>query len=106
MKPPHNQEFKELMQQLRALSKVSLTLQALKQKALILVEPFVNDVVHRPIRDKVWKYTIDGFADIDKDEYWEIDEWINSYEFILWIIKDSTINNQLHKDCVWELLKH
>ena len=103
MKSPHNQEFKVLMQQLRALTKVSLTFQALKQKALALVKPFVND--GRPVRDKVWKYTIDGIIDTEKDEYWEIDDWIKSNEFIIWILKEPITNKQLHKSCVWALLK-
>ena len=104
MKSPHNQEFKVLMQQLRTLARSSPTYEALKEKALALVNPFVND--GRPVIDKAFKYCIDGFADIEKDQYWEIDEWIKSYEFILWIIKDKNISKQLHKDCVWELLKH
>ena len=114
MKSPHNQEFKILMQQLRAMARSSPTYKALKEKALALVEPFVNNLSSkspymiddgRPVRDKVWKYSIDGFADVDKDEYWEVDEWIKSTEFVLWILKDKAVSKQLHKDCVWELLK-
>ena len=80
MKSPHNQEYKKLMQQLRALTKVSPTLKALKQKALILVDPFIG-TQGNPTGTS-WKYCIDGFIDTEKDEYWEIDEWIKSNEFI------------------------
>ena len=107
MKSPHNQEYKKLMQQLRALTKVSPTLKALKQKALVLVKSFVatpRDIDKLKSTDTVWKYCIDGFVDTEKDEYWEIDDWIKSNEFILWILKEPIINKQLHKDCVWELL--
>lgn len=103
MKSPHNQEYKKLMQQLRALTKVSPTLKALKQKALILVDPFIG-TQGNPTGTS-WKYCIDGFIDTEKDEYWEIDEWIKSNEFILWILKEPITNKQLHKDCVWELLQ-
>ena len=99
MKPSHNEEYKQLMQSLRVLVKVSTTLKALKQKALILVDPFIGNST-KP----AFKYCIDGFIDVDKDQYWEIDDWIKSNEFILWILKEPIINKQLHKDCVWELL--
>ena len=100
MKSPHNEEYKQLMQSLRVLVKVSTTLKALKQKALILVDPFIGNST-----DTAFKYCIDGFVDVDKDQYWEIDEWIKSHEFILWILKEPVTNKQLHKDCVWTLLK-
>ena len=103
MKSPHNQEFKVLMQQLRALTKVSLTLKALKEKALILVAPFIGTQGNPT--GTAWKYCIDGIIDTEKDEYWEIDDWIKSNEFIIWILKEPIINKQLHKDCVWALLK-
>jgi|TARA_R110002051_G_scaffold305637_1_gene375704 hypothetical protein len=45
-------------------------------------------------------------ADNDADEYWEIDDWINSINFAQWIVRENKleITEQLDKECVWELL--
>ena len=98
-KPPHDSEFAALMKQLGLLTRQAQTLNELRTKALINAQGEPTGTA--------WRYVIDGFVDTEKDEYWEIDDWIRSTEFVQWILKEHKehISDQLDKDCVWELLQ-
>jgi hypothetical protein len=103
-KPPYDSEFAALMKQLGLLSRQAQTLNQLRTQALTSVMPYIN--TQGEPTGTAWRYFIDGFVDTEKDEYWEIDDWIRSTEFVQWILKEHKehISDQLDKDCVWELL--
>ena len=104
-KPPHDSEFAALMKQLGLLTRRAQTLNELRTHALTSATPHIN--AQGEPTGTAWRYVIDGFVDTEKDEYWEIDDWIRSTEFVQWILKEHKehISDQLDKDCVWELLQ-
>lgn len=51
------------------------------------------------------KRNILGVSDMDNS--WDTDDWVNSKEFILWLLIDKeNIPDWFHKQCVFELLKY
>ena len=104
-KPPHDPQFAALMKQLGLLTQQASNLTELRTKALELTGPYIN--TQGEPTGTSWRYVIDGFVDTEMDEYWEIDDWLRSTEFVQWIVKNHKehISDQLDKDCVWELLQ-
>jgi hypothetical protein len=96
--------FKKMMQKIKELSCTAPDLKQLRKDALEIVKPHVGKQGNPT--GTAWKYVIDGFVDTEMDEYWEIDEWINSLQFVQWLVKENKeLGEKLHKDCVWELLE-
>lgn len=107
MPPITNEDeiYKKMMQHIKELSCKASDLKQLRKDALEIVKPHVGQQGNPT--GTAWKYVIDGFVDTEMDEYWEIDEWINSFQFVQWIVRENKdqLSEKLHKDCVWELLE-
>ena len=96
--------YKKMMQHIKELSYKASDLKQLRKDALEIFKPHVGKQGNPT--GTSWKYVIDGFVDTEMDEYWEIDEWINSLQFVQWLVKENKeLGEKLHKDCVWELLE-
>lgn len=57
-------------------------------------------------RELIKRWEVDGIVDANEEDYMEVDDWVESKDFLLWLAQDhESMPEWLNKACVFELLR-